>query len=360
MTPFTVPDACVAQTLRGPARRLRSDHETHRADGFRADDGDGASRRSPSRYRSSVAHAPESTAIVSTPFRRPRSRACAATSAPTTSAHRSSSTPSWRAVGHAEVGGHRVDRLGRSGPGRPSSPGISARDRPAPRAAVVAPGGGGWLTRPRPDRRRTRRRRVASIPSGTAPAVVSDRLARGQAGDEGLGAGAVELAEHVVEEEHRVVAGHLGGHAVAAQPQGQREACAAPPARRGVRLSRPPTCRRHSSRCGPTSVTPRSSSWRAAGEERGAQQVVDRRRAPASPRPTRPRTGPPPTASSPASRGTPRRPRARGAPTSSSRPRTSSAPAATSCSSNTSRVDSASGPRMPPFSSAFRCCSTRS
>ena len=96
-----------------------------------------------------------------------------------------------------------------------------------------------------------------------------------------------------------------------------------------VRLSRPSTWRRHSSRCGPTSVSPGRSRWRRRAASAARSSSGDRVGSGGSrPRPTPPRTRAPIAGASPAqARGTRRRRRARAARRGRSRPRTSSAPA---------------------------------
>ena len=327
---------------------------------------------SASRYRSWVAHAPVSTATVNVEPRSERSRAFGATAGPTTSTHRSVEDGDDPGVGEPEVGADLRERVRDRAPGPPAHPARRAA-APSPTPLMLpAPGGSaagplgprslraGYPARP------TLAHHLLDV-TGIHPHADRGLDPGGsvRGGDDGLrgrepldergAAAVVELAEDVVEQEHGLVADRLRDDAVTRRGGARARACAARPATRAS-----------ASRGRRRAVATRRGAARRASSPARARAAAAVRARPASAAGDRVGVGR--RALGPL-RGVPRvdllaRARevairvgdARRHPgVSRSRPRTSSAPARTSCSSNTSRVVRASSSRTPPLRSALRC-----
>ena len=123
------------------------------------------------------------------------------------------------------------------------------------------------------------------------------RLARRQRTQQGAGPVAIELREHVVEQQDRRVADRLAGEPVPGQPQSQGERTLF--ALRGVGTGgQAGSMTTSSSRCGPTSVTPRRSSSardRPAARPAARCHATATRSATPRRRRSRPHRGRPPT-----------------------------------------------------------------
>ena len=158
-----------------------------------------------------------STATVSTPSRTDTSRACAATSSPTTSVQCASRSPcafpggrpsSAPTAASASASAHRlvVGAARHSAPLGVALAGIPAR-RAQPSSGVaarrdtrLAHAHAASSTRPAS----TRSMRSAAMPRGTAPAVVTNVCPASRCATSATDALVVELAEDVVEQQHRL------------------------------------------------------------------------------------------------------------------------------------------------------------
>ena len=203
----------------------------------------------------------------------------------------------------------------------------------------------------------------ARAPSGSAPAVVTRVWPAGRCRTSAAARSASSSLNTSSSSRTGALADELGHQPVAGEPQRQGEASAARPATRGCGASRPSISRCHSSRCGPTSVTPRSISWRrSARRARPQQRLAEIVGVDGVRRSTRPRSasrGPARSTGEAARR--PPRPRARAGRAAAAGRRTSSRRPARRAGRRTRRGSCGRRrSRTPARSSALRCFSTRS
>ena len=197
---------------------------------------------------------------VHTPACTERTRACAATRRPDDLGPRARRRVATTSGGQAELATDRGERVAQ----RYRLASRRGRVTPIPRSMRPPSTSEAVLRMDDVGQRRPR----SSATSGRAAGCAPTRAARVR----------VELAEHVVEQQHRCRAGEL-----AARPRGRRaatraRACAARPATPACARRARRSSSANSSRCGPTSVSPRSISAAPATFERVAQRAFDRRR----------------------------------------------------------------------------------